>query len=270
MKKQTMLLGGAGVLLVVAIASYFVVQAIQDQNAPPDVKAGKAVNTFLAKLAREDFQGAYNSGAAELRSKQTLEEFTAQCKYYNLHTYESANWSRFTPAEGSATLSGTITFQAGMAIAHKANVVEEDGGWMVVSVTSFNPGLPDPNTVKPPDEATVLAMLKTNLSDLATAIEKDDFRSYMRKLPQALVQGVPAAKIREPYKELIEKKVDVSILKTGTPKIDPAPSIDDTGHLIVKGAYPDAATPLQFEVQYSMILGEWKMTELKLSTMPTK
>jgi hypothetical protein len=259
------LLVGAGVLIPVAGccgALFYMGYFIFDEKG----KADFAANAFLSKIASGDLQGAYDSGDPELRSAQTFEEFSFSCKSMDLQNYESANWNKFDLNNDLATINGSITFKSGVAIAHTVTLRKVGNGYQVIGIKMPNPGLVDPKTLKPPADDVLLGMVNTTVGDLVKAIESDNFRAYMRTLPEAVVRGKSANDFRDMFKEFIEKKIDLSATKSGKPNYDTPPTINETGTLIVTGHYPSDKLPVKFAIKYNQILGEWKMTAIDIST----
>lgn len=105
------------------------------------------VDSFLTKIANNDFQGAYQDGSSTLQQKQTLEQFTASAKTLGLTEYQSGAWTQFNIVNETGSISGTMTTKKGGSVALKVDLVKEGGAWKVAGITS-----PGGIVAPPPDE----------------------------------------------------------------------------------------------------------------------
>lgn len=125
------IVGGCGCLLfgigLLVAVLFFVVQAATE--APR-----KAVDEFLAAAGSGDVEGAHAYFSSALKEVQPLEEFRAVVEQ-NPHLFKvvDSTFSEQVRDMAKATFRGTVTLEIGSEVPAEFILIEEDGGWKLIS-----------------------------------------------------------------------------------------------------------------------------------------
>jgi MFS family permease len=92
-----------------------------------EVGAVQVANSFLERLGRQEYQGAYESGSNLLRETRTLEAFTAHVEEDGLNQFQSVEWENGVPAKDGVRLSGIMTTTEGESFPIYLNLLGDEG-----------------------------------------------------------------------------------------------------------------------------------------------
>lgn len=98
--------------------------------------AVEASEEFLALIAKERIEEAYQSTAAGFRSQQDAATFAVTVKEIGLTRYQSASWTNRQIQNDRATLEGSVTTVDGGTIPLTIALVSEGDEWRVLSLTA--------------------------------------------------------------------------------------------------------------------------------------
>lgn len=123
-----------------------------------------------------------------------------------------------------------------------------------------------------PPESTTQSLLKTSMTDLADAIDKNDFKAFRDKASADFQASLSEDKLKSTFKTFVDKKeIFVPILKqagTKDGKFDPAPSMrEEKGNyiLVAKGkteVEDDLAKQVNFDNEWVWRDGAWKLLKI--------
>lgn len=242
---------------------YFVFNTLQ--------QFGKPADEFLAQLGNGNTPAAYQSAASGLRAQQTQEQFADAVKRLRLTEYKSSNWTKFDMKNDQATLDGTLTLKDGSTVPVTVSLVNE-GGWKVLGVKPAADGVGggDPERLTTPSEAEVHKLINRDMTEFARAIKSADFTTFHSKLAREFQTQHSADKLKDTFREFIDKKIDLSDVERVKPSITKPASINAEGLLQVEGEYKTRPVHIEFALKYLFQDREWKVLGINVKTKPAE
>ena len=114
-------------------------------------------------------------------------------------------------------------------------------------------------------------MVKTSLSDLTDAIDKNDFKAFREKASADFQASLTEEKVKDAFKDLVKNKEEnVPVMRDAagkTPTFSPAPTIrEESGNyiLVTKGETAATGGKVKFENEYVWRSGEWKLLKISV------
>lgn len=118
-----------------------------------------------------------------------------------------------------------------------------------------------------PSNEEMQEIVKTTMLDFNDAVMKEDFTDFHGKISDTWRAEVTPEKFKQGFKVFIERKVDMSGIKsekanfTSGPKINMTRKISD---LEVEGSYNIAPSPVNFKLNYTAQGKEWKLSGIEV------
>ena len=215
---------------------------------------------FLGLIGSGKIAAAYESASATLKSQQTVESFTQSVKDLGLTDYASASWSSRETKNDRANLEGSVKTRAGGKIPLNMELVKESGTWKVIYLSAPQSGVAVEQGAKqlPTDEKSK-ALVLDSLLDFNRAIQDKSFDGFHTKISRAWQEQITADKLKEVFQQFIDKKMDISGIKTVEPVLSEPPQINSNGLLVLKGYYPTHPLKVNFELKYIYEHPAWKL-----------
>lgn len=122
-----------------------------------------------------------------------------------------------------------------------------------------------------PAESVSQSLVKTSLSDLAEAVDKNDFKAFREKASADFQASLSEEKVKEAFKSLVDNKAEnVPIMRDAaskTPTFSPAPSMrEEKGNyiLVTNGEAAAADGKVKFENEYVWRDSAWKLLKISV------
>lgn len=122
-----------------------------------------------------------------------------------------------------------------------------------------------------PSESTSQSLVKTSISDLADAVDKNDFKAFREKASKDFQSTISEDKLKSTFASFVEKKdVIVPILRDAAskdPAFSPAPSMrEESGNyiLVTNGTSKAKDGEVKFENEYVWRDSAWKLLKIKV------
>lgn len=122
-----------------------------------------------------------------------------------------------------------------------------------------------------PAESASQALVKTSITDLADAIDKNDFKAFREKASADFQASLSEEKVKDAFKELVKnKEANVPVMRDAAgknPTFSPAPTIrEEKGNyiLVTKGETAATDGKVKFENEYVWRGGEWKLLKISV------
>lgn len=230
----------------------------------------RAADSFLNQLGSGDVNGAYQSGATDLRQQQTLEQFTINARQLQLTEYQSASWSNVNIVNNQGTVEGMMTTKSGGAVPLKVTLVKENGAWKVSAVSSTvaaAAGVGNPPDHKPmPSDADLQKLATRSLLDFNKGVQSKDFSLLYGTLSELWKRQTTPAKLEDVFKDFIDNRIDISKIANSTPVFEKKPAIIPDGVLELDGYYPTKPIQVRFSLKYTYEYPNWKLMGIRVKT----
>ncbi len=122
-----------------------------------------------------------------------------------------------------------------------------------------------------PSESASQSLVKTSLSDLADAVDKNDFKAFREKASADFQSSLTEDKVKEGFKTLVQNKEEnVPVLRDAAgknPTFSPAPTIrEEKGNyiLVTNGESVASNGKVKFENEYVWRDGAWKLLKISV------
>ena len=125
----------------------------------------------------------------------------------------------------------------------------------------------DEDTV--PTDAQAQALVRRTLLDFNDAVSKGDFADFRETVASRWRDNSRVRDFNKGFKEFIDKKVDISRVRNNDANFSPRPYIDKKyGRqvLFLKGKYDTSPLPVNFNLEYIVDGGEWKLVFIGVDT----
>ncbi len=227
-----------------------------------------AADSFLNQIGSGDIKGAYDSSAATLRQEQTLEQFTTTVKTLGLTEYQSAQWTGFNIVNDQGTLQGTMTTKTGTTVPLTVTMIKEGGTWRISGVSSSaKAGVELGADSKPlPSDDELKKLATKSLLDFNKSVQTNDFKPFYETLSELWKRQTTPEKLRDAFKQFVDKKVDIGLIAKSTPVFDKKPAVGADGILELNGYYPTKPFKVRFELKYTYEHPDWKLTGIHVKT----
>jgi hypothetical protein len=257
MKKGLVIVGGIVVgLAVLAVA----IVGLVFWFTGGAVRAGE---DFLALVAQEKFDEAYQSTATAFRSQQDTASFAATVKAIGLTRYESASWSNRQIQNDRATLEGSVTTVDGGTIPLTMALVSEGDEWRVLSLTSPMAGAAigeaERGKAVAPGDDIVRQLVNQTMRSFSQGLQRNDFGPFYETISDRWKGQITQEALGQVFQPLIDQKTSFGNIDNLDPTFSAPASIDENGLLVAAGAYASEPHRATFELSYIYESPSWKL-----------
>lgn len=222
-----------------------------------------ATDNFLALIAQDKVEEAYQSTATAFRSQQDAATFAQLVTNIGLTRYVSASWSNREIQNNRATLEGSVTTADGGTIPLTIGLVSEGGDWKVLSLTTPMAGAAiadgGKRTVAAPDDNTVRRLVNQTMRSFSQALQRNDFAPFYATISDRWQAQIDQAGLSRAFQPLIDQKTNFGNIDNLEPTLGAPPSIDQDGLLVAAGFYPTEPHRARFELTYIYEAPAWKL-----------
>lgn len=247
------IVGGLAILAGVIVAGVF-------WATSGAVEAGE---NFLALIAQNKIEEAYQSTASGFRSQQDAATFGALVTNIGLTRYASASWSNREIQNDRATLEGSVTTTDGGTIPLTMALVSEGDAWKVLSLTTPMAGaaISDSGKSAPavPDDAVVRQLVNQTMRSFSQALQRNDFGPFYATISDRWKAQITQEGLSSAFQPLIERKTNFGNIDTVDPTLTAPPALDQNGLLVASGFYPTEPDRVKFELTYIYQAPNWKL-----------
>jgi len=119
---------------------------------------------------------------------------------------------------------------------------------------------------KVPSERALEVLVKTSLLSFNDANVTGNYTVLHQKLSKPFRQEFPPERLKEAFKDFSEKNIDIELVAVLKPTYEPAPVVDGSGRLLVKGYFPTEPARVVFDLDFIPSDGEWKLISIHVKT----
>lgn len=218
---------------------------------------------FLALIAQDKIEEAYQSTATGFRSQQDSASFAATVKGIGLTRYASASWTNRQIENNRATLEGSVTTTDGGTIPLTIKLVSEGDEWKVLSLTTPAAGaaIADSANRKPvvPDDNAVRQLVNQTMRSFGQALERSDFGPFYAAISDRWKGQITGEGLSRAFQPLIDQKTNFGNIQNLDPTFGAPPAINQDGLLVASGFYATEPHRARFELKYIYEAPTWKL-----------
>jgi opacity protein-like surface antigen len=117
---------------------------------------------------------------------------------------------------------------------------------------------------KVPDAAQQEVLVKVSLLTFNDANVTGNYSVLNAKLSKPFRDQFPAEKLKEGYKVFVEKHIDFDLIAAKPPVATEPAKINDDGRLTLKGYFDTKPSRVNYDLDFIMSEGEWKLIKLNV------
>ena len=224
---------------------------------------------YLTALGEDRVSDAYQLTSTTFREEQGPETFADVMDGVSMVGHELESWENRTLDHNRFNMYvGTLTTESGRALPFIMEVVEEDGGWRVQTLTG--PGRHD---VGPgawfrqvPKEATLKQIVRDTMLHFDDAVRDRDLRRFYDTMWTART-GISYWKFEATFQDLLDDSVDLSGVQGVEPEFVNPPKLDRTSEgtlLVVNGRFDAETGQVPFTFRYKYEHPTWRLFNINV------
>lgn len=118
-----------------------------------------------------------------------------------------------------------------------------------------------------PEEAELKSMSLSSLLAFNDGVQEKDFSDFYKELAPLWQDQTTPAKLKELFKEFIDKEINIAPIKKLEPVFNKPAKINSDEMLVIAGYYPTAPKRVVFELKYLDEKGDWKLAGINVKTL---
>ncbi len=122
---------------------------------------------------------------------------------------------------------------------------------------------------KVPSDAANQEIVKTTLMNFSDAVQRADFSDFHKTVAKSWRKRSLPSDFEKGFKEFIDKKINISQIRSKDAKFVPPPYIDDKYRqkvLFLKGRYETSPRSVNFDLEYIFEDSEWRLIKIEVNT----
>ena len=111
-----------------------------------------------------------------------------------------------------------------------------------------------------PSAEKIVLLVRNSLITLNDALKTGNYTVLRDMGAPGFREANSAARLSQIFADLVAKKVDLSAVAVIAPQLSQKPGLDqEKGLLHLKGYFPDKTVPINFELLYQAVDGQWRL-----------
>ncbi len=120
-----------------------------------------------------------------------------------------------------------------------------------------------------PSDDEMQDMARTAMMDFNDAVQQRDFTDFFSTVSKVWQRSTSPAKLKNSFQVFIDKKIDLSQIRTLNANFSGAPTYDDSygfHEMTLDGRYETRPLPTKFTLSYTKEDGKWKLAGMRVKT----
>ena len=238
--------------------------------AADTAEAAGDADAFLTLIAARKLHEAYMSTSVRFRESQDEESFAKTFDSIAFSDFRIQHWASRTLKHNELVhgetqfIHGEVVERGGRDRQFTARMVQEAGGWKVLSFTDPRRILVGPGAwfrVLPPEQ-DILALTQEAMEQFAAAVNDNNLRAFYEYTSGAFRAEVAFPQFYEAFKKFILNGVDLSEVTELEPVLDGQAELSRElgGDLfIISGYYPIQPEPVVFKFRFLYRHPKWEL-----------
>lgn len=221
---------------------------------------------FFTAVKARDYTTAYQYVSSDFRASTAQDELITFLEQSALLQFKEATWNNRSIAGNRGQLDGSITTEDGGVVPIKLSLIKENGKWLIFAIAKPAAGLATGQAGQLPSAAEQVALVQESMQQFAAAVNAKDFSEFHTQIAYLWQQQMSVQQFDETFKSFMENNINLLPLQDFAPVFEGAPTIDESGIMVIKGHYPTQPSQVIFEFKYIYEGIQWKLigTSVKL------
>lgn len=152
-----------------------------------------------------------------------------------------------------------------LPVRFKLDYIQESSAWKLVGINVEVAPVNSGGTKGVPADAELRTLVTDSLVQFNKAVQAKDFTQFYGSISNVWQDQTTPEKLKQIFQEFIDKKVNISGVADVAPNLDPRPTIDKRGVLVVAGEYPTTPAVVTFRLEYLKEAEQWKLVGINVS-----
>lgn len=226
---------------------------------------------FNKGVLKKDFAQFHQERLSpDLRKEFPIEKFTETFKVFIDKNYDISSVAETEPVfevppsindDGVLVLKGRYDTKPNK-VTFTLKYVNESSAWKLIAINVK--AVPFGATpAKVPSGQKLNKLVLDSLMEFNDAVQTGDFGTFYDEIAKAWQKETTPDELLKIFQSFVDQDVDIESIKKLEPTFDGKPSVNDDGHLVVKGSYLTPAKIL-FELKYLTEDDTWKLVGLNV------
>lgn len=124
--------------------------------------------------------------------------------------------------------------------------------------------LADASSDQIPKKEILEKLISDSVYTFAQSVRQRDFNIFYKTISRFWQVQTTPLELQKTFTVFIDKKIDLTSLKTQTPILNQTPMIDAQGFLVLKGSYPQQEGTVLYQLTYFYEHPAWKLSGLEI------
>lgn len=250
MKKLLKIVIGIVVVFVLAIVTVFYLT-----SGMADV-----ANEFFAAIKKQDVAAARGYLSEDFKAstdEAALKDFLTKGALLN---FKETTWSNRQISGGRGELEGEVITETGGVVPLKLLFVKENDAWKIYGIQKPTAGLqPEQSSPNIPGKADQLVLVKQAMHDFAVSVNNKSMQHFHGTVSPLWQQQQTAQKFDEIFGAFYESGLDLTVLDSFEPSMEPATALNEDGLLVLEGFFPTQPSKVTFKQKFLYQGISWKL-----------
>jgi len=220
-----------------------------------------AADAFFVALRNGDVASARKYLAEDFNASTSDEQLREFVKNSALGDYESASWSSRGIVNSRGNLEGTLNTRTGGSIPMRIELVKENDGWRIYSLSKPASGIHTEDAANKPSELEQVRLVRASTTQFADAVQRRDFTEMHRRISGVWQRQITAEQMQTTFKSFSDSGANFNLLNDLQPTINAA-AYDSDGAFVIEGTYPTKPSTFTFRYRYVFEGVDWKLVGL--------
>lgn len=212
---------------------------------------------FFLALKSGDIAKARTYLAEDFRASTSDDELRRFVEKSALANYESASWTTRSIQNSSGELAGTVNTASGGSIPMSISLVQENGGWKILSLRKPDAGILTDDPRPQPNTSEQRRLANETTAKFTDAVTRQDFTQFHASVAGLWRKQITVEQLKDAFKSFNAAGIDLRHLN-GDPKIT-ASEFDEDGAFVIAGTYPHETSTFTFRYRYIYEAVDWKV-----------
>ncbi|MBI5358164.1 hypothetical protein HZB69_00870 [Candidatus Amesbacteria bacterium] len=218
-----------------------------------------ASEKWFSLVKENKLQEAYEEASKEFQKGTSFDQFSTLIKKIGISDYKTINWGSRTRSGNSAVALGIVIFPENKTLPMEVRLIKEEGAWKLLGIN-----LKTDNPIRTPDEKEIQGLAQKAIKLFVEAVQTKDFSNLYGSIADQWKAQIDATALATAFKSFIDKKMNLSFVKTASVEFTEAPAIDEKGVLKLVGHSASKKQDLLFQLEYAYEAPAWKLVRINV------
>jgi hypothetical protein len=225
----------------------------------------KTADAFFNAIKNQDIATAHKYLSEDFKASTdevALKEFLTKGA---LLKFKETSWSNRQISGGRGELDGEVITDTGGVVPLKLIFIKENEQWKIYGIQKPTAGLQAEQTSPNiPNKAELMLLVKQSIYDFSISTNAKNMEHFHSTISQFWQKQISVKDLDDVFKPYYNPDLDLSVLNTVQPFIEPVTSLDENQLLVITGYYATKPKQGKFTFRYIFEGVNWKLVGFHL------